>query len=63
MIRAKNYFGLSPWGAHDLRRTCRTFMSEIDGITSKTAETILNHAKEGTKKNYYHHKNTEANKK
>lgn len=56
MIRANNYFGLSPWGAHDLRRTCRTFMSDIDGITTKAAEAILNHAKEGTKKNYDHHK-------
>ena len=56
MLRSNNYFGLSPWGAHDLRRTCRTFMSDIDGITTNAAEAILNHAKEGTKKNYDHHK-------
>ena len=56
MIRANNYFGLAPWGAHDLRRTCRTFMSDIDGITSNAAEAILNHAKEGAKKNYDQHK-------
>jgi hypothetical protein len=31
-------------------------MSDIDGITSNAAEAILNHAKEGTKKNYDHHK-------
>jgi len=57
MIEENNgYFGLSPWGAHDLRRTCRTFMSDIDGITAKAAEATLNHAKEGTMKNYDHHK-------
>lgn len=56
MLRSNNYFGLPPWGAHDLRRTCRTFMSDIDGITTNAAEAILNHAKEGTKKNYDHHK-------
>ena len=56
MIRSNNYFGLAPWGAHDLRRTCRTFLSDIDGITTNAAEAILNHAKEGTKKNYDHHK-------
>ena len=57
MIAENNkYFGLSPWGAHDLRRTCRTYMSDIDGITSNAAEAILNHAKEGTKRNYDHHK-------
>lgn len=56
MIRANNYFGLPPWGAHDLRRTCRTFMSDIDGIPTNAAEAILNHAKEGTKRNYDHHK-------
>lgn len=56
MLRANNYFGLPQWGAHDLRRTCRTFMSDIDGITTNAAEAILNHAKEGTKKNYDHHK-------
>lgn len=56
MIRANGYFGLPPWGAHDLRRTCRTFMSDIDGITTNAAEATLNHAKEGTKKNYDHHK-------
>lgn len=56
MLRANNYFGLPPWGAHDLRRTVRTFMSDIDGITTNAAEAILNHAKEGTKKNYDHHK-------
>lgn len=51
-----NYFGLPPWGPHDLRRTCRTFMSDIDGITANAAEAILNHAREGTKKNYDHHR-------
>lgn len=51
-----NYFGLPPWGAHDLRRTCRTFLSDIDGITANAAEAILNHAREGTKKNYDHHR-------
>jgi len=56
MIRANNYFGLAPWGAHDLRRTCRTFMSDIDGITTNAAEAILNHAKKKKKKNYDHHK-------
>lgn len=56
MLRANNYFDMPPWGAHDLRRTCRTFMSDIDGITTNAAEAILNHAKEGTKKNYDHHK-------
>ncbi|QXE86615.1 integrase arm-type DNA-binding domain-containing protein [Geomonas nitrogeniifigens] len=56
MLRANNYFGLPPWGAHDLRRTCRTFMSDIDGITTNAAEAILNHAKEGTKRNYDQHK-------
>jgi len=57
MISENNsYFGLAPWGSHDLRRTCRTFMSDIDGITAKAAEAVINHAKEGTKKNYDHHK-------
>lgn len=56
MLRNNDYFGLPPWGAHDLRRTCRTFMSDIDGITTNAAEAILNHAKEGTKRNYDHHK-------
>jgi hypothetical protein len=55
MLRANNYFGLAPWGANDLRRTCRTFMSDIDGITANAAEAILNHAKEGVEKNYNHH--------
>lgn len=56
MLRDNNYLGLPPWGAHDLRRTCRTFMSDIDGITVKAAEAVINHAKEGTKKNYDHHR-------
>ena len=56
MLRNNNYFGLPPFGAHDLRRTCRTFMSDIDGITINAAEALLNHAKEGTKRNYDHHK-------
>jgi integrase len=56
MLRNNNYFGLPPFGAHDLRRTCRTFMSDIDGITINAAEAILNHAKEGTARNYDHHK-------
>jgi len=57
MIEENNdYFGLPPWGAHDMRRTCRTFMSDIDGITAKAAEATINHAKEGTGKNYDHHK-------
>jgi len=55
MLRSNNYFGLAPWGAHDLRRTCRTFMSDIDGITANAAEAILNHAKVGVEKNYNHH--------
>lgn len=56
MIRKNKYFGLAPWGAHDLRRTVRTYMSDIDGISAKAAEAVLNHAAEGTKKNYDHHK-------
>jgi integrase len=56
VVFENNYLGLPPWGAHDLRRTCRTFMSDIDGITANAAEAILNHAREGTKKNYDHHK-------
>ncbi|HEY5512473.1 MAG TPA: integrase arm-type DNA-binding domain-containing protein [Geomonas sp.] len=56
MLRKNDYFGLPPWGAHDLRRTCRTFMSDIDGITTNAAEAILNHAKEGTARNYDQHK-------
>ena len=57
MVSANNnYFGLPPWGPHDLRRTCRTFMSDIDGITANAAEAILNHAREGTKRNYDHHR-------
>ena len=31
-------------------------MSDIDGITTNAAEAILNHAKEGTMKNYDQHK-------
>ena len=56
MVYVNDYLGLPPWGAHDLRRTCRTFMSDIDGITANAAEAILNHAREGTKKNYDHHR-------
>lgn len=55
MIRANNYFGLPPWGAHDLRRTCRTFMSDIEGITANAAEAVLNHARVGVAANYDHH--------
>jgi integrase len=55
MLRANNYFGLAPWGAHDLRRTCRTFMSDIDGISANAAEAILNHARVGVVANYDHH--------
>ena len=55
MLRNNNYFGLAPWGAHDLRRTCRTFMSDIDGITANAAEAILNHARIGVTANYDHH--------
>jgi integrase len=56
MVMVNNYLGLPPWGGHDLRRTCRTYMSDIDGITANAAEAILNHAREGTKKNYDHHR-------
>ena len=56
MVMVNNYLGLPRWGAHDLRRTCRTFMSDIDGITANAAEAILNHAREGTKKNYDQHR-------
>lgn len=52
LIRKNRYFGLEPWGAHDLRRTMRTFMSDIDGISVKASEAVMNHALEGTKKNY-----------
>jgi len=31
-------------------------MSDIDGITANAAEAILNHAREGTKRNYDHHR-------
>jgi len=31
-------------------------MSDIDGITANAAEAILNHAREGTKKNYDQHR-------
>lgn len=55
-IYKNRYLGLPPWGAHDLRRTCRTCMSDIDGISASAAEAILNHAREGTKKNYDHHR-------
>lgn len=55
-IRKNGYFGLAPWGAHDLRRTMRTYMSDIDGISARAAEAVMNHAQEGTKKNYDHHK-------
>ncbi|MDD2230198.1 MAG: site-specific integrase [Candidatus Cloacimonetes bacterium] len=55
MLRANNYFGLSPWGAHDLRRTCRTYLSDIDGITANAAESVLNHARVGVTANYDHH--------
>jgi len=55
MLRANNYFGLEPWGAHDLRRTCRTYMSDIDGISSNAAEAVLNHARVGVVANYDHH--------
>ncbi|UPU37799.1 integrase arm-type DNA-binding domain-containing protein [Geomonas paludis] len=55
-IYVNNYLGLAPWGAHDLRRTCRTFMSDIDGISAKAAEATLNHAKQGVLKNYDQHK-------
>lgn len=55
MLRANNYFGLSPWGAHDLRRTCRTFMSDIEGVTANAAEAVLNHARVGVTANYDHH--------
>ena len=51
-IRKNKYFGLEPWGAHDMRRTMRTYMSDIDGISVKASEAVLNHALEGTKKNY-----------
>ncbi|GFO63659.1 tyrosine-type recombinase/integrase [Geomonas paludis] len=56
VVFVNNYLGLPPWGPHDLRRTCRTFMSDIDGISASAAEAILNHAREGTKKNYDHHR-------
>lgn len=55
-VMVNNYFGMPRWGGHDLRRTCRTYMSDIDGITANAAEAILNHAREGTKKNYDHHR-------
>ncbi len=51
-IRKNKYFGLAPFGAHDMRRTMRTFMSDIDGISVKASEAVINHALEGTKKNY-----------
>lgn len=55
MLRANNYFALAPWGAHDLRRTCRTYLSDIDGISANAAEAILNHARTGVIANYDHH--------
>lgn len=56
LVLVNKYLGLPPWGPHDLRRTCRTYMSDIDGISASAAEAILNHAREGTKKNYDHHR-------
>ena len=56
MLRNNAYFGMPAFGAHDLRRSCRTYMSDIDGITANAAEAVLNHAKAGTARNYDHHK-------
>lgn len=55
MIRRNSYFGLAPWGAHDLRRTVRTFMEDMDGISVKAAEAVLSHAQVGTERNYNLH--------
>ncbi len=55
MIRRNNYFGLAPWGAHDLRRTVRTYLADMDGVSANAAEALLNHAQEGVKRNYDHH--------
>lgn len=45
------YFGLPRWTPHDLRRTARTFMSQL-GVPEEHAEAVLNHAKTGMVKVY-----------
>ncbi len=42
---------VSNWAPHDLRRTCRTFLSKI-GCPSEVGEAILNHTKGGVRGNY-----------
>jgi integrase len=45
-VRSNNYFGLSPWSPHDLRRTCATNLAEM-GTAPHIISRILNHKPTG----------------
>jgi integrase len=45
-IRRSNHFGIKPWTAHDLRRTCATRLAEM-GTPPHIIQRILNHVQTG----------------
>lgn len=47
------------WKPHDLRRTCRTGLSEL-GFSDEVGEVVIGHTKRGIVGVYNHHKYTEA---
>ncbi len=47
----ENVLGIDPFTPHDLRRTCRTFLSEI-GILREVAEAVIGHKPPGIVGNY-----------
>jgi integrase len=45
-LRRCNHFGVAPWTAHDLRRTCATRLAEL-GTAPHVVDRVLNHVQTG----------------
>lgn len=54
ILKRAGYYGLPHFVAHDLRRTCRTFLAEI-GIPREHAEAVLSHTLQGVEGTYNRH--------
>ena len=53
-LKRSNCYGVTHWTPHDLRRTCRTFLSEI-GIPREHAEAVISHTLQGVEGTYNRH--------
>jgi integrase len=51
-LRNRTFFGLSPWSAHDLRRTCATRLAEME-VAPHIIVRLLNHAQTGVTGKHY----------